>query len=158
MNNHALADDNRSGNAVKRERPLVGHPELEIVSTRLGDGWVREYKVDNFRTLKSGRIISGHEGWQWFDLALMVLAFWLMYDGHREITETDWVRQGWNALTAVSRFGVCRIIDLLLVFETVSRWRSLRLGVHQTTSHASSYALVSHARPLLIPRIRNHPP
>ena len=105
MDNHALAVKDHSGASVIKHRPLVDHPELEVTSTRLGEGWTREYKVDNFRTLKSGRIISGNEGWHWLDLILAVLALWLVYDQRLVLTSMKWSEQGWRFLDIVSWLG-----------------------------------------------------
>jgi hypothetical protein len=55
-------------------RPLLGHPQLEIVRTRLSDASedaVVEYRVYTFKRQKDGTVVRG-DGFSWFDLFLAI--------------------------------------------------------------------------------------
>jgi len=75
---HALDSEDHSSLLVRKVVPLAGNPELEVISTQLGKGWTREYRVDNVRTLDSGRRISGNNASGWIDFLLAAAAVWLI--------------------------------------------------------------------------------
>jgi len=55
-------------------RPLQGHPQLEIIRTRLPDDSedaVVEYRVYNYKRQRDGMVVRG-DGFSWFDL------FWVI--------------------------------------------------------------------------------
>jgi hypothetical protein len=65
-------------------RPLQGHPQLEIIRTRLSDASedaVVEYRVYNYKRQKDGTIVRG-DGFSWFDLfwAITLGMYWWIFD------------------------------------------------------------------------------
>ena len=65
-------------NTAEHLRPLPNHPELEVIRTKDGETWVNEYRIANFRTLDSGRVVAGDGFWGVADLLLVGTALWLL--------------------------------------------------------------------------------
>jgi hypothetical protein len=80
-------------------RPLRRNPELEIIVTRLSNGEVTEYRVHNFRTLKSGRRVRG-DGWSLIEIALLVLIL-LLWTRLIDIPKTGRMMTGLEVRTFV---------------------------------------------------------
>ena len=63
-------------------RPLQGHPQLEIIRSRLSDApedAVVEYRVYNYKQQRDGTIVRG-DVFSWFDLswaAGLVIYWWI---------------------------------------------------------------------------------
>jgi len=79
MRSDGTAREDPPKGTVQRLRPLSKHPELEVICTKVGETWVNEYRVANFRTLESGRTVDGHGSWGLTDLVLLGVALWLAY-------------------------------------------------------------------------------
>lgn len=92
--------------STQRLRPLANHPELEIFRTKIGETWVNEYRVANFRTLDSGRTVTGDGSLGVVDLLGLGAAVWLIH--HRLWGEAlGWTASNrWNALYEV-RWMIC---------------------------------------------------
>ena len=63
---------------------LAGHPELSVLTTYLGHDVSGpkhvEYRVDNFRTLRSGRVLRS-AAWSVIDIIALALVFWARRQG-----------------------------------------------------------------------------
>jgi hypothetical protein len=65
-------------------RPLQGHPQLEIIRTRLSgesEDVVVEHRVYNHRRQRNGTTVRG-DGFSWFDLswAIGLGLYWWIFD------------------------------------------------------------------------------
>lgn len=104
MQGHARISDDQLSASATRDCPLSSNPELEIISRQLGDGWAREYRVDNFRTLVSGRVVHGDSTWGWVDILLISTAIWLASGQPERLLERDWAAHCGTLFTLVYYF------------------------------------------------------
>ena len=131
MQGHARISDDDPSASVTIQCPLSSNPELEIISRQVGDGWAREYRVDNFRTLVSGRVIRGDSTWGWVDILLISTAIWLAYVQPERLLEWDWTAHRGTLFKWVCSFNINRCpADLRsLTFPKCRSQRSLPFSV-----------------------------